>query len=141
MTTVTRVLSILVAFLSVVAVGIPLAQAKSGNTNDMQAVLVTYENDASAVQVKSNPDVAGFAKALKKVPGLISKTWINDGKTFGGFYVFTDKVSAAAFINGDMFQNAVVKDPSNRNVQIRYLAVFSELTVASGGSSKLLSGQ
>jgi hypothetical protein len=107
----------------------------------MQAVLVTYENDASADQVKSNPDAVGFAKALKKVPGLISKTWINDGKTFGGFYVFTDKASAEAYINGDMFQNAVVKDPSNRNVQIRYLAVFSELTAISGGSSKTLSGK
>lgn len=141
MRTATQVLSIFVSFISVVAAGIPLAQAKSGNTHDMQAVLVTYENDASAVQVKSSPDAVGFSKALKKVPGLISKTWINDGKTFGGFYVFTDKTSAEAYIQDDMFQNAVVKDPSNRNVQIRYWAIFSELTAISGGSSKTLSGK
>lgn len=141
MRTVTRGLSILVAFLTVTTVGISLAQAKSGGKNDMHAVLVTYENDNSADQVKSNPDVVGFAKALKKVPGLISKTWINDGKTFGGFYVFTDKASAEAYINGDLFQGGVVKDPSNRNLQIKHFAVFSELTAMSGGSSKTLSGQ
>ena len=107
----------------------------------MHAVLVTYENDAPADQVKNNPGVVAFAKGLKKVPGLISKTWINDGKTFGGFYGFTDKASAEAYINGDMFQNAVVKNPSNRNLQIKHFAVFSDLTVMSGGTSKTLSGQ
>ncbi len=58
MRTVTRVLSpILVAFLSITALGIALAQAKSGGKNDMHAVLVTYENDTPADQVKNNPDV------------------------------------------------------------------------------------
>ena len=141
MRTVTRVLSILVAFLSITAVGINWAQAKAGGKNDMHAVLVTYENDTPADQLRNHLDNFGYAKALKKVPGLISKTWINDGKTLGGFHVFTDKASADAFVNGEMFQSAVVKEPSNRNVQIKHFSVFSELTVASGGPTKSLSGK
>lgn len=107
----------------------------------MHAVLVTYENDTPADQLRNHPDNFEYAKALKKVPGLISKTWINDGKTLGGFHVFTDKASAEAFINGEMFQGAVVKDTSNRNVQVKHFAVFSELTAMSGGSTKTLSGE
>ena len=136
-----RVLSILVALLSIAAVGTAWAQAKSAAKSATHAVLVTYENDAFVDQLKEHPDNIAFAKALKKVPGLISKTWINDGKTFGGFYVFTDKTSAEAYINGDLFQNGVVKDSSNRNLQIKHFAVFSKLTAMSGGSSKTLSGQ
>ncbi len=141
MRTVTRVLSLLVAVLSIAAVGTSWAQVKSGGTNAMHAVLVTYENDTPAEQLKNHPDNVEYTKFLKKVPGLISKTWINDGKTLGGFHVFTNKASADAFINGEMFQGAVVKNPSNRNVQIKHFAVFSELTVMSGGPSKTLSGQ
>jgi hypothetical protein len=86
----------------------------------MHAVLVTYENDTPADQVKHHPDNVEYAKALKRVPGLISKTWINDGKIFGGFHVFRDKAAADAYLNGEMFQSDVVKDPSSRNVQIRH---------------------
>ena len=107
----------------------------------MHAVLVTYENDTPADQLKNHPDNVAYAKHLKKVPGLISKTWINDGKTLGGFHVFTDKESADAYINGEMFQSAVVKNPSNRNVQTRHFAVFSNLTAMNGGSSKTLRGK
>ncbi len=83
----------------------------------MHAVLVTYENDTPADQAKRHPDNIGFAKELTKVPGLVMKTWINDRATYGGFYVFTVKAAAESFINGEMFQSAVPKDPSNRNVQ------------------------
>jgi len=83
----------------------------------MHAVLVTYENDTPADQAKRHPDNIGFAKELTKVPGLVMKTWINDRATYGGFYVFTGKAAAESFINGEMFQSAVPKDPSNRNVQ------------------------
>ncbi len=107
----------------------------------MHAVLVTYENDTPADQAKRHPGNIGFAKELTKVPGLVMKTWINDRATYGGFYVFTDKAAAASFINGEMFQSAVLKDPSNRNVQIKYFDVFPELSAMTGTSSKPLSGK
>jgi hypothetical protein len=106
----------------------------------MHAVLVTYDNDTPVDQAKNHPDNIEFANALKTIPGLISKTWINDGKTFGGFYVFSDKASAEAFIQADLFQNGVVKDPSCRNVKIKHYGVLSELTAITGGSTKTLQG-
>ena len=136
-----RFLPILVIVAGFTTVGISWAQGGSGGAGNLHAVLVTYENDTPADQLKNHPDNVAFAKGLKKVPGLISKTWINDGQTFGGFYVFTHKASAEAFINGEMFQGGVVKDPSNRNVRIRHFSVFSDLTAMSGGPTKTLSGK
>ena len=103
----------------------------------MHAVLVTYENDTPVDQVENHPDNIEWAKALRLVPGLISKTWINDGKTFGGFYGFTDKASAQEFISSDMFQKGVVEDPTCRNVQIKHYSVLTELTAITGGSEIL----
>ena len=105
----------------------------------MHAVLVTYENDTPVDEVRNHPDNIEWAKALRQVPGLVSKTWINDGKTFGGFYAFTHKASADAFIAGDMFQKGVVEDPSCRNVKIKHYAVLSELTAITG-STKAMAG-
>lgn len=107
----------------------------------MHAVLATYENDTPANQAKIHPDNIGYAKGLKEVQGLVAKTWINDGKTFGGFYIFTDKASADAYINGEMFQGAVPKDPANRNVQIKHFDVFTELSGITGSPSKPLGGK
>ena len=106
----------------------------------MHALLVTYENDIPAVEAKGHPDNIGFAEWLKTLPGLVMKTWINDGKTFGGFYIFTDKASADAYVNGEMFQGAVPKDPANRNVQITHFEVFTELSGMTGSPSKPLGG-
>lgn len=137
----TRGFLVFVAFLSIAVAGPSRAEFKNTDKTAAHAVLVTYENDTPADQLKEHPDNIAFAKALKKVTGLISKTWINDGKTFGGFYVFTDKAAADAYINGDLFQGGVVKDPTNRNLQIKHFAVFSKLTAMSGVPSKTLSGQ
>lgn len=134
-----RIALVILVGLSVSTVS--LAQGKAVAKPVLHAVLVTYENDRPANQLRTHPDNIAFAKGLKKVRGLISKTWINDEKTFGGFYVFAGKASADAFINGEMFQGGVVKDPSNRNVQVRHFDVFSELTLMTGGSSKPLSGK
>lgn len=106
----------------------------------MHAVLITYENDVPPADAKNHPDNMEYAKGLKKVPGLIMKTWINEGKTFGGFHIFTDKAAAEAYVNGEMFQSAVPRDPSNRNVIIKHFDVFSELSLVTGSPLKPLAG-
>jgi hypothetical protein len=98
----------------------------------MYAVLVTYENDTPVEEAKQHPDNFGFAEELKSVDGFMMKTWLNDGATFGGFYIFADKHKADAFINSELFQSAVPGDSSNRNVQIKGFEVFDELSGKSG---------
>jgi len=59
----------------------------------MHALLITFTSAASL------DDLAGpftdYAHAMHDVAGLVSKTWIVDGTTVGGFNVFTDEASVA----------------------------------------------
>ena len=52
----------------------------------MHSMLVTFKTTASL------DELAGFASdlahAVTAVPGLISKTWVANGDTIGGFYLF-----------------------------------------------------
>jgi hypothetical protein len=134
-----------VALVTVLSIGVSWAQGKAAaekkpaSAKQFAAVLVTYENDTPYDQTING--AKEWAKGLKKVPGLISKTWLNDGKTAGGFYTFTDRASAEAFINGDMFQSAVPKDPANRNVQIKYFAVNAELCSVTNCPMKPMGGK
>lgn len=106
----------------------------------MEGVMVTYETDKTAEELAG--PYTDFAKFLKKgMPGLVMKAWINDGKTFGGFYIFADKASAEAYINSDLIQNTLVKNPANRNVQIKYYEVNSNLCAITGCPHKTLSGK
>lgn len=98
----------------------------------MYAVLITYENDTPAEEARQHPDNFGFVEELKNVDGFIMKIWLNDGTTFGGFYIFADKDRADAFIDSELFQNAVPGDSANRNVQIKGFDVFDELSHKSG---------
>ncbi len=64
----------------------------------MHACLITYR---SAVE----PDAllgafADYARAIATVPGLVAKTWLRDGATLGGFYLFTDRAAADAYLDG-----------------------------------------
>jgi hypothetical protein len=78
------------------AQGKPAEKKAAAPAKQLAAVLVTYECDTPYDQtIAENRE---WGKGLTKVPGLISKTWLNDDKTAGGFSAFTDRASAEAFI-------------------------------------------
>jgi hypothetical protein len=66
----------------------------------MHAVLITFH---SSVPVE---DLAGpftaYANQLRTVPGLVSKTWIRDGETLGGFHVFASRADADNYLGSEM---------------------------------------
>ena len=66
----------------------------------MHAVLVTFKSAASTEEL-ADP-FREYAEALRAVPGLVSKTWIKDGDTIGGFHVFESRAEAEAYLGGEM---------------------------------------
>ncbi len=66
----------------------------------MHALLITFTSDAE-LEALAEPFRA-HGEALPDVPGLISKTWLLDGETIGGFYVFEHSTDAQVYLDGDL---------------------------------------
>src|SRR5678810_291282 len=83
----------------------------------MQAQLITYQlkdiSQAEYLKQMVEPD----APILANVKGLISKVWLSDVEknTFGGFYLWENKMAMEAFMHSDLVK-AVVSRPYVTNV-------------------------
>jgi hypothetical protein len=83
----------------------------------MHAQLITYQlrdiSQAEYLKEMVEPD----ARALAKVPGLISKIWLADKEknAFGGFYLWENRIAMEDFMHSDLVK-AVVSRPFVRNV-------------------------
>ena len=65
-------------------------QEKSAEeSSSMHAVLITFTSSASLDDLKA--PFTDYANALRGVEGLVSKTWIREGSTVGGFHIFTSR--------------------------------------------------
>ncbi len=96
----------------------------------MHAVLITFRSAVSAEEMAEGN--RQFAEALRNgaAPGFVSKTWLSDGATIGGFYLFEDRRVADLYLNG-MFAEAVGKDPAFSDIRIERYEVdetFSAMT-------------
>lgn len=63
------------------------------------------------------------------LPGLLSKIWLRspETNTFGGVYLWRDRGSCEAYINGNIFRE-LNADPSLQNVRTEDFDVFEALT-------------
>jgi hypothetical protein len=83
----------------------------------MQAQVITYQlkdiSQADYLKQMVEPD----APILAEVKGLISKVWLTDieKNTFGGFYLWENKMAMDAFMNSNLVK-AVVSRPFVTNV-------------------------
>jgi hypothetical protein len=68
-----------------------------------------------------------FAHALVEVPGFVSKTWLNDGATVGGFYIFTDRASAENYVTSPMI-GEVRENPAFSAFEVRHFAILETLS-------------
>jgi hypothetical protein len=64
----------------------------------MHAVLITFHSEASLDELWE--PFLESAPAIRDVPGLISKSWLRQGATLGGFYLFTDGDAAQTYLDG-----------------------------------------
>lgn len=91
----------------------------------MHAVLITFTSSADL------DDLVGpfteYATALQGVEGLVSKTWIQDGATLGGFHLFTDRRAAEAYLASAMVAG-LTANAAFSGFAIRHFAVLEELS-------------
>lgn len=63
--------------------------------------------------------------------GLISKTWINDGDTVGGFYVYADRASADNYLESEIIKR-IKTAPIFSDFQVRHSDVLEEFSGVTG---------
>ena len=95
----------------------------------MHAVLITFRA-AGACDTRADP-LARHAEALQGVPGLVMKTWLHDGETLGGFYLFATRETAEEYLASDLLR-ALLAQPALTGCAVRHFAVLGELSRATG---------
>ena len=95
----------------------------------MHAVLITYE---SAVEPEALGDaLTAHARAIAAATGLLAKTWLRDGATLGGFYLFADRAAADAYLDGALVAD-LAAHPAFGRFRIRHYGVLEELSRITG---------
>lgn len=102
----------------------------------MHAVFVTYRSTADSDEPGDGN--RQYAEALRDgaAPGFVSKTWLSDGPTFGGFHLFQDRDAADRYLEG-MFAEAVGSNPDCRDVRIERYEVNEALSMITNGLSAM----
>lgn len=95
----------------------------------MHACLITYH---STVEPDALVDVfTGYAQAIAAVPGLVAKSWLRDGATLGGFYLFTDRAAAEAYLD-DALVADLAAHPGFAQFRLQHYDVLDELSRITG---------
>ncbi len=102
----------------------------------MHAVLITFTSSASLDDMKD--PFTDYANALKGVSGLVSKTWIRDGSTLGGFYIFANREAAESYLSSQMVADNLTANPAFSDFQIRHFDVLDELSAITGSPQAVL---
>lgn len=95
----------------------------------MHAVLITFTSAASLDDLKA--PFTDYANALRGVEGLVSKTWIRDGSTLGGFHIFARRTDAENYLSSQMVAD-LTSNPAFSDFQIRHFDVLDELSAITG---------
>ena len=95
----------------------------------MHAVLITFTT-ATPVEELAEP-FGQYAQALRTIDGLVSKTWIRDGDTVGGFHIFTSRDSAEAYLGSEMVAG-LTGNPAFTGFAIRHFDVLDALSAVTG---------
>ena len=69
---------------------------------------------------------------IANVPGLLSKTWIQDGDHFGGIYTFRDQSSLDGYAAGPIVA-AIMSNPAFSDFRLEQFDVLQELSVTTRG--------
>ena len=95
----------------------------------MHAVLITFSTTATDNELAA--PMAQFAEQIRDIPGFLSKTWLHDAATRGGFYLFTDDAAARAYVHGPVVAS-IHANPAFTGVQVRTFGVHADLSARTG---------
>ena len=73
-----------------------------------------------------------LAPQFNAVPGLLSKTWIQDGDLLGGIYTFRDQASVDAYAAGPIVA-AMMGDPTLSDFRLEQYDVLENLSAITHG--------
>jgi len=102
----------------------------------MHAVLITFKSAAGLDDLKG--PFTDYANALQAIGGLVSKTWIRDGSTFGGFHIFTSRKTADGYLGSDLAAGLMANEAFSE-FEVRHFDVLDALSAMTGSPEKTLS--
>ncbi len=95
----------------------------------MYALHVTFTSTIDAADLRDGQ--IEFAEHLATVPGFVSKSWLRDGSTLGGFYLFRTREAAEAYLDGPLF-GLLRANAAFRDLTVRGYTVDTELAALAG---------
>ncbi len=95
----------------------------------MYGLLITFNTEIQLEDLEA--PFTDYANALCNVAGLISKAWINDGSTVGGFHLFESKVAADAYTSSDLARGLIDTEGFD-NFEVRGFEVLGALNAITG---------
>jgi hypothetical protein len=95
----------------------------------MHAVLITFTSSAPLSALHA--PFSEYAQALTTMPGLIMKTWINDGATIGGFHIFETRDAAEGYLGSDLIAT-VLGNPSFSEFSVRHFDTIDDFSAING---------
>lgn len=98
----------------------------------MHAVLITYISAASLEDVRESYTEFAHALASGQSSGFISKTWLYNGDTHGGFHLFRDREAADRYLS-EMIEPNFSGDPSISNIRVERFEINEELSSLTHG--------
>ena len=98
----------------------------------MHAVFITFRSTVRLADLED--DYRQLAAALRDgaAPGFISKTWLSDEPTIGGFYRFHDRQAADCFLE-EIFAPTMSSDPTVSDIRIERYDIHEELSAITNG--------
>jgi Putative mono-oxygenase ydhR len=106
--------------------------AEAGNERKeaaMHALLITFSSTVPPEAIAD--DMTAYADALGGSNGLVSKAWLHDGDTLGGFYVFRDAEAASAYLASDLVAGMQTV-PVFSGFQVRRFDLLDDLGAKTG---------
>lgn len=95
----------------------------------MYALMITFRTAMPADQLVQ--PFEEYAAALRRQPGLVSKAWIRDGDTFGGFHLFESAEAADAYVRSDLAAGLRATEGFD-DFDVRGFDVLDELSAITG---------
>lgn len=98
----------------------------------MHALLITFRSTISLNDLEETFE--NYARELNKQPGLISKTWILDGDTFGGFHLFANQQQSEGYLASDLAAGLMATQGFT-DFAARSYSVLDDLTAMTGSQA------
>lgn len=97
----------------------------------MHAIVITFDTTKGLQELRrpsgSPMRIDEYIIDLRARPGFLTKTWLRDGETLGGFYLFADRAAAEHYL-AEEIEPLGRANPAVTNLQVRRFDVQEKLS-------------